>query len=445
MNLKGLKNILYNPLFGYVFSFAVGVYFGAATVKGVSVAVIYVSLMVACLYAAIQNRKDKVFSLLAYIVYGELYIRAYGRLLPYLICQYFFIALMIILFAKSRQGWRLHTRSFVVLTLYGIMEVLDIVRAADINTTRGIIVQTLTIVTVSIWGAFNFLTPQIINKLFTHIKYASLFLCGVMVTAQIGQIETLHSSYQTTNGLAPVQISGYLGFACVIFFWSVMNSTALNFKMIVNIFLLAFVCVFMLMSFSRGGFYFLAILAGLYFMLNTDKARSYTILIMLLPVALLTYSYVSNKTGGSISQRYQESGASGRDKLADIGWQLFESEPVAGIGTGNFSTEVQERNLYEMSGVHNEFVRSAAEHGIIGFCLYCGFFIFLFMEIFARSGVQREYAFYFLILFCLITVHNGLKISVQPLLLLLAVATPDIAMRSRKKNVQSSLQFATRS
>ncbi|WP_153799464.1 O-antigen ligase family protein [Foetidibacter luteolus] len=433
---------LSKPVFGYLLAFAIGWYFGAANVRGLPVGIIYGVLMLVCIVYAVKGNLDKVFTLLPYILYGELYVRAYGRVLPYLVCQYFFIALLIILFAKKKGGYSIHSRAFLFLCIYFIMEALDMVRAADQNTTRGIIVQTLTLTMAALWGSFTIITPSLVNKLFTHIKYASLFLCGVMLTAQAGVEQfDIHSSYETTNGLAPVQVSAYLGLACVIFFWTIINGKGLNFNTLLNVALLAYVCVAMLLSFSRGGLYFLAILVVLYFFLNTNKARSWSVLLLLVPVVLAVYGYITDKTGGAIQERYTEHGTSGRDKLVELGFMLFSEEPVMGVGTGNFAYVVSARKLYYLSGAHNEFVRSAAEHGFLGIFFYWGYFAFLFLEISLRKGVQKEYAYYFLLLFTLMVVHNGLKISIQPLMILLATATPNFVRIKAKANVPASVQL----
>lgn len=51
------------------------------------------------------------------------------------------------------------------------------------------------------------------------------------------------------------------------------------------------------------------------------------------------------------------------------------------------------------------------------------FYIFLFAEI-VRRKAPAGLCYLFLVLFCLIIIHNGLKISIQPLILMLVVATP---------------------
>jgi len=443
MNIKAYKTIWTNPAFGYVIAFIIGFLYGISNLRGMPVVLPYVGLMAYCSLAAMQNNIGRVFSLLAYIVYAEIYVRAYGRIIPYLTTQYFLIVLLIILSIKKKHQWKFYSRSFVILIIYCLMEILDMVRAVDANTTRGIAIQTTTLTIAVAWGAFNFLTPSVINKLFQHIKYASVFLCGIM--AHIGVAKySLQSSYDTTNGLAPVQLSAYLGFACLLFFWSVMNERKVTYKIILNILLMGFVCSYMLLSFSRGGLYFISILIALYFVLNLNKVRSYFVLILIVPLALGIYLYVTNETGGLIQKRYALKGASGRDQLIEVGFELFESEPLAGVGTGNFSHEIEQRKLYsEGSGAHNEFVRAAAEHGFLGIVFYWGFFACLFLEILARRGVQREYALYFFILFCMITVHNGLKIAVQPLLMMLCVGTPNLIKVKRKEHVPAQIHLTT--
>jgi O-antigen ligase len=192
----------------------------------------------------------------------------------------------------------------------------------------------------------------------------------------------------------------------------------------------------MLLSFSRGGIYFIGVMMILYFFFNRTQLKSYFLFLILIPVAILVYSYVASTTNGLIVERYQQEGSSGRDQLVRAGWNLFISQPLVGVGTGSFNQEIKGENLYGVeAGAHNEFMRAAAEHGVLGIILYWGFFVFLFFEILGRGKIQKEFAIYFLVFFCMICVHNGLKISLQPLLLMLAVATPSVVRVRKKSNV----------
>ena len=181
-----------------------------------------------------------------------------------------------------------------------------------------------------------------------------------------------------------------------------------------------------------------------YLLMNRSKIKSYFLFLMLVPVGFIIYSYVTEKTNGMIVQRYEQNGSSGRNLLIMAGWTLFKSQPLAGIGTGNFNSVVAEMGLYGVSsGAHNEFIRVAAEDGVLGFLTYGLFYIVLFYEILRRDKIAREYAIYFLMFFCLICVHNALKISLQPLILLLAVGTHSTYAVKKKRYVlpESNIGF----
>ena len=157
---------------------------------------------------------------------------------------------------------------------------------------------------------------------------------------------------------------------------------------------------------------------------------------------MFLYSLVVQQTGGKIVERYEEKGASSREDLVAIGFELFFRNPVIGVGTSNYNTEIKKQKLfYVESGAHNEFVRAAAEHGILGIATYWVFYIALFFEIMKRRQPQKQYAVFFLVLFCLITVHNGLKISLQPIILMLAVATPSIMKMQKLVHVTTKRQL----
>jgi hypothetical protein len=64
------------------------------------------------------------------------------------------------------------------------------------------------------------------------------------------------------------------------------------------------------------------------------------------------------------------------------------------------------------------------------------------MEIWKRREPQRQYALYFLLLFCLIIVHNGLKIGIQPLLIMLAVGTPTLLNKPSRNVYHRELEEA---
>jgi len=67
----------------------------------------------------------------------------------------------------------------------------------------------------------------------------------------------------------------------------------------------------------------------------------------------------------------------GRDKLWDVAWQKFKSSPIVGGGVGSTTVALREAfpgNL-KAEVVHNEFLRIAAEVGVIGFFMLLSFLV----------------------------------------------------------------------
>lgn len=443
MNKIKLKKAKPDLVFGYILAFVIGLFVGFRLVPEF-VAVPYLGLCIICLYFAFQNNYANVLSLLPYLIYTEMFVRTYIPGIPYLFMPYFLIALFTILIIKNGVAVKLHSKSFILMLLFVFIEFINISRSNNPDVARGLVTNSFVLVIVSLWSSYNIILPPVANRILSNVKYASIYLCGIVLARYLmGGIEfSAHSGSEGTNGLAPVQISGYLGFSCAVFFFSIMNDTNKK-HLLINLVLIFITAVVMILSFSRGGIYFLGVIMILYFLFNRTQLKNYFLFFLLVPVGLLVFYYVSTATNGLIEERYEQKGSSGRDELVEAGWNLFTSEPLAGVGTANFNSEIKKRNLYSVeSGAHNEFIRIAAEHGILGLITYWGYFIFLFIEILGRKKIQREYAIYFLVLFCLICVHNGLKISLQPLLIVLAVATPTVIKIKKKKYVLPKQELA---
>jgi len=326
---------------------------------------------------------------------------------------------------------------------YALLEVVNGFYPYIPHLLRSTLVQTFSLLMVVVWACNTVLTPAMINKLMDNLKVAAVYLAGIVLVAHLkGDIEYgSASSSDASNDLAPVQLSGYLGTGAVIFFLTLMNRQDKSNKTF-QLIAFAFVTIIMVLTFSRGGLYFLVVTIVLYFYYNRAQIGNYFRFIILIPVVMLIYSLVVQQTGGKIVERYEEKGASSREDIVAIGFKLFARNPIIGVGTSNYNTEIKKQKLfYVESGAHNEFVRAAAEHGILGIMTYWVFYIVLFFEIMKRRQPQKQYAVFFLVLFCLITVHNGLKISLQPIILMLAVATPSIMKMQKLVHVTNKKQL----
>ncbi|QEC69098.1 O-antigen ligase family protein [Panacibacter ginsenosidivorans] len=407
---------------------------------GASLGLFYMAAGGACIYFAFRNDHFRLFTVLPYVVFTEVFIRngAGVTYVPYLFVEYLLIGVFVIMLLSKGGSLKLHSRCALPIFLYAIVEILDMIRAHDITYARSMVTNTIVLTAMAMWASANTLSPRLTAHIIKHLALAAVYLSGNILVAHFTHEITymLVSSSESTNRMAPVQISGYLGIGSSMIFLYIMNEKYKQ-AFIVHLFAFTVIVTLMVLTFSRGGIYFLAGVIALYALFNRKEVGRFAILLFLVPIGYIIYYYAMNATDGKLEQRYVEKGDSGRTELVEAGFTLFLDEPLAGVGTGNYGSEILNRNLYGVeSGAHNEFVRAAAEHGILGIIFYWGFYAILIFEFMQRKKQQRDMAFYLLLLFSLIIVHNGLKIAAQPYILTIAIATPTLIRRTKKKQIE---------
>jgi len=125
-----------------------------------------------------------------------------------------------------------------------------------------------------------------------------------------------------------------------------------------------------MLTFSRGGVYSF-ILAALVFglhVLRTPVARGRFLLLSAAFVALVVvvvYPFLDGFTGGTLTQRYQETSSTGRLQIAESDLLAFRDSPIVGVGVGE-SVAYHEYYMGEALAPHTEFTRLLAEHGLFG-------------------------------------------------------------------------------
>jgi hypothetical protein len=418
-------------LFGHILAFCCGLLVGFKVLPATLVAIIYCTISAVCFKYALDNNIFKLFNTLPYIVYTEVYIRHAALIVPYMFITYLYILIFFFLLIRQKK-WSIivHSKVFILLIIYFLLELVDVFRTSDAEYARFLTISSLSLAFCAMWASHNYLPPKLLDRCLEHIKYAGIFLIGIITVAHIrGDIQYgLHSSSKASNGLAPVQLSAYLSFVSILFFFSIMNSKGKH--LVIDIILFLLTSVVMALTFSRGGLYFLGTVVFIYILLNRKELKSYYLIMIAVPVVIFTYLFLIASTHGAIAERFEMEGTSGRDRLIKAGLIMFSEHPMIGIGTANYNKIIAKKNLFEEEiGSHNEFIRSLAEHGLFGFFTYWLFYFTLFTEILRRNSIQREYAIYFFVLYCMIIIHNGLKISLQPLLLIFVIATPSVTVR----------------
>ncbi|MBX2932315.1 MAG: O-antigen ligase family protein [Chitinophagaceae bacterium] len=432
----------------YSIAVALGIIVGFKIVPPIATAYIYMAVAFLCLYFFLMKDMDKVFTILPYLIYTEVFIRGSARSFPYLTLQYLMIAgfLFNTFITNSRQIFtKIHFKAVILLVLFYFLEIANGFAPLLPRITYAIQWNTFALVAVSVWAASNKLTPKQINIIMENIRIASVFLAGIVLVAHLqGKIDySTASSSEASNGMAPVQLSGYFGVSTFLFLVSILSTFDKRAK-IIQVVALVFTLTLMILTFSRGGLYFFAITTLIYFFYNRSNFKGYLRFILLLPAFYLIYTFAIEQSEGRVITRYEQKGSSNRDILVTIGFYIFSDNPLIGIGTGNYNKYIVQKNYFTVeSGVHNEYVRAAAEHGIFGIFTYWGFFIALLINIFKRKKPEREYALYFFVLFFLITIHNGLKIAIQPLMMLLAISIqPTISTYTNRKKTKTNEKIA---
>lgn len=416
--------------FHYAIALLTGMLCGAEYIPVTVVVIVYALLGAVLVVFAATNDQVRVFSWMPFLCYLEIWVKdKAASALPYSFAQFIMIAIFFSLLVKQMPEVRFHTRVFLFMIVFALIETVNSVGTTYVEYARFLIYNSIYMALIAMWSSTNIISPELLRRFIYNLKVAGIFLCGIIVVAHLrGEITYgLYSSTEATNGLAPNQVACYLGITAVLLFLSIMSDIDIA-NIILNTVLLILCTILLALSFSRGGIYILGIIAAFYFLLNIHRPKTLALTFIIIPVAYVVYRITTEATGGVIEERFTMQGTSGRDILAEAALTLFQKNVFTGMGTGNFFRGIVGEHLFRFSsGAHNEFTRVMAEHGLLGMIPYYSFYIVLFFNIIKRrQGLAREMGIYFFVLFFVITIYNALKISVQPLLLIFAIATPII-------------------
>ena len=212
-------------------AFAVGTVIGFKLIPAQLVGLAYLGTAGLLLIYAATTNVYGFFTLLPFMIYTEIFVRAYVHQLPYLTLPYLYIGCFALLLITGLKNKKAHFGGYILLALFCLMELLNNIHPDKAQVSRGILTNSFAVLAAVAWGAFNVLSPALINKILYNVKIAGVYLAGIVFVAHLqGKIDyDSASSSEASNGMAPVQLSGYLGTVCVLFFLSIMNKGRLNF------------------------------------------------------------------------------------------------------------------------------------------------------------------------------------------------------------------------
>jgi O-antigen ligase len=138
-------------------------------------------------------------------------------------------------------------------------------------------------------------------------------------------------------------------------------------------------------SYSRGAY--LAVLVSLIF-IGLIKKRSLIVLVLLVIIfyqAVLPKSVVDRINGTQTQTGELDGSAGGRLLLWEQAIEIFEQNPVFGVGYGGFGLSIpKDKRIvvggYGLTDTHNLFVKILCEQGVIGFLLLVAVLFSSFMS-----------------------------------------------------------------
>lgn len=160
---------------------------------------------------------------------------------------------------------------------------------------------------------------------------------------------------------------------------------------------LAFYLLFLglVLSFSRSSW--LAFLMALVFLawfsrkfwpglkLFIGKNRLFIAILFILILATIIYFLPQIKAKTSQFDQFGDQARTGRIFYTEIAFAMIKKHPFLGLGYGNFVAKManfSQKSLagWEFQPVHNVFLLSLAETGLLGFLAFCGFLIYFLRQ-----------------------------------------------------------------
>ncbi len=217
--------------------------------------------------------------------------------------------------------------------------------------------------------------------LFTGLPIITCTVYLILYTPSIRDVITgTGSSYETSGGFGPNQVSTLLGLGMFIFLSRIMLNSPTKWLFIVNAIVALNISYRGLVTFSRGGIVtavamLLVLIVVTYIKVNRHgRMKMQKIIALLLLGFVGVWSYSSLETGGLIEKRYanqdatgrvKESQFTGRENILASEIQFFLENPVFGIGVAK-GAEMREDATGRAILSHNEVSRMLAEHGSFG-------------------------------------------------------------------------------
>jgi hypothetical protein len=200
------------------------------------------------------------------------------------------------------------------------------------------------------------------------VAIAAVAALGTMSASDISWVA--ESNKATSGGFGPNQVSSSLGLGAALIFLLLIEGRHKWLLRATLFTLLLFIGVQSAMTFSRSGLYLAVIssVAAGFFLVGRGR-RNVRVLLALMAVGgmakLVLVPQLDTMTQGTLTRRFADRSATGRDRILMNELQIFFDHPLLGAGVGQTGTTPGDPTLRTMTA-HTEYSRLLAEHGSLG-------------------------------------------------------------------------------
>lgn len=361
-------------------------------------------------------------TVLAYLAAVQPAIRAYIPALRYNVLEYT-LPISVFFILTQRRKFVLSFPTFFYMMYLGL-EIAGVINVERLDIVRAVLFASFTLFLILLVAD----QIKLSDHHMTHIWRG--YLVGVLsVLVLVARILfsdavitwTTASNVQISAGMGPNQVSFILSVG--VFLALVLGDRTIGQGRWVYRLLAGVLAYFMILTFSRGGLYIVTGATLLYYLFFQRPRRStWPILFIFAFLLYIALTLASDTTQGLALERYRQLDTTNRILLAVQGWQVFLDNPLLGVGTANYHTVISGSDFFgAISGAHNELIRAAAEHGIFGL-FFWGLFVISATVLTLRGHAGRTRGLRLALLFIAFAsmFYNGLKLVIQPLLILMA-------------------------
>jgi len=379
------------------------------------------------LFTAIVRRQVTLaWGVIAFMCATEPAFRAYAPVLPYMALDYVLLAAGVVMFALSRPRKYAQLIPAVAYGTYIALEITGMLWSDSFEEARGIVLPSILMLVFVLNSCRTRFTPSATTFVLACYIAGAVTLTGFALRAYLSGHITwgTQSNTEASGGMPPNHIS--VLFSLAVFACILLSEDAKRIQQIILLSTATVLGALMVLTFSRGGTVIvLGALVLYYIVLRQTNRRTFFVLIAIAIMALLISYGTRHITGGKIADRYAQANTSNRLTIAVEGWSIFTEHPFLGVGTANFREAITQTEFGRVTGAHNELVRAAAEHGTIGLLTWVLFIASAFVAA-LRSGEahrgRRGLRVVILIFATTSMFYNGLKLTVQPMMILLALS-----------------------